>query len=132
MELQIGNPRRLDFRIHSHQGTRKLERQLHLKFKEYQAVGEWFEINDELQAMWDLAEPVNLRRLMGRPPVQKPRAVELVREQLKTGPKLASDLIAQGAEIGLSKKTIWRAGEELQVQKVQRGLSNTIEWSLPT
>ena len=64
--------------------------------------------------------------------VFEPRAVELVREQLKTGPKLASDLIAQGAEIGLSKKTIWRAGEELQVQKVQRGLSNTIEWSLPT
>lgn len=130
MELQIGNPREIEFRVFDLAGERMVEKELHEKFAHLKVRGEWFRMDDDLEAMWDKAAKAEERKPLGRPPVVKIRAIKWVAEQLADGPLLASTIRARGKEAGFTPKTIWRAGKALGIQRQER-MPSQITWELP-
>ena len=128
MELQIGNPRELEFRIYDEDASMEQEQLLHKKFNNQHFRGEWFIINDELENMWNVSRVENHNKILGRPKIILTQAVEWLDSIMKDGPILATEARKKATLSGFSSKTITRAAKELKIQRKQNGLSNTIVW----
>lgn len=59
-------------------------------------------------------------------------AVVFLEEELAEGPKLASELIESGKEVGYSESTLKRAKDELGIESQKAGFGVGWLWSLPT
>ena len=133
LELQIGNPREIQFRIHRHLGSRKLEKALHQQFETQWVRGEWFRIDATLEAIWESACPVE-RRPQGKPPIQRQRVMRWLEKQLSQGPMHVSELIKRAENIGVQRgsKSLRRAATVLGVKRSrQKGAPNThTMWTL--
>lgn len=133
MELQIGNPRELEFRVLSEEGGQPEERAMHLRFKDLLVRGEWFRLEGELAAMWERSAPLNRRKAMGRPPDQRRGAEALLLRLLADGPVQAPRVAAEAKMAGFSSKTMRRAANAVGVIRPHKGLQrHLITWSLPT
>jgi hypothetical protein len=130
MELQIGNPRPLEFRVHCPVGGMPEERALQKRFRNHRALGEWFRLTPTLLRLWDKATVVERSRVLGRPRVQLRDAMTWLTRLLADGPVSATDVRNQGRRLKYSDKTIWRASNELNVDRTQ-WIDGKRMWALP-
>lgn len=132
MELQIGNPRPIHMRVFDEFGEYEEEKRLHMKFQSRLVRGEWFQINDELEEMWNRSMELE-RKPMGKPPVARKAAVKWLQSVLVKSSMLASDIHRLGKAKGYSGKTLRRAADEMGViRKREPSFENRdYNWRLP-
>lgn len=122
MELQIGNPRLIQFRVWDMAGEMVMEKELHQKFSHLKIRGEWFMIDHDLEAMWERAQIVRLPKVVGRPPATRERAMVWLEAQLSSGPMLGEEVMTKGGQLGFSSKTIRRAADRIGVLRPNKKL----------
>jgi hypothetical protein len=78
---------------------------------------------------WSLEQT---RRKMGEPKGAKAAALAFLQDLLKDGPKLAEEVLRAAAEHEISRGTLHRARESLDIKVAKRAVADgPWEWSLP-
>jgi hypothetical protein len=128
IEIQIGNPRELEFRIFDKNATMADEQLLQKSFKNQHYRGEWFLINEELEKLWNNSSPEYHNKVLGRPSKVLPKVIKWLENIMEDGPILASEIHQKALKKGFSRKSLTRAARVINIERKQTGLSNTIVW----
>ena len=130
INIQIGNPRRLDMRLIG-DGSLRDEAALHAQLRKHAVRGEWFRIEGDVEGVLATARPLPSRIGTGRPPTERNAAEQWLITALSAGSRSAGEVFAAGIEAGHSQKTVRRAADALGVLRDPPGGGRRCRWLLP-
>ena len=131
-QLQVGSPMRLRL-LGTLPGCREIEAALHRCFADVRVRGEWFEpVPGLLRLIGDQGPKiVPSAGCKGRPSTAKYLVKRWLLKELALGPRMALDLLAAAAAVGISERTLRRVKKRMGIQSRKSSADGPWVWFLP-